>query len=86
MRDESAERGPPDLLACRVAMLGLDLDAIARGDHAAFADLKKRCASCDAREACGVDLERDPNNPIWESYCPNSAVLNALTAVWWLPH
>jgi len=28
-----------------------------------------------------VDLKRDPNNLVWEAYCPNSAALNALVAI-----
>jgi hypothetical protein len=37
----------------------------------------------DVREACAVDFKRDPNNPVWESYCPNSGTLNTLTEAWW---
>jgi hypothetical protein len=65
-----------ELLYCRMAMLGLDLYAI---DGETFDKIKRRCATCDFWEACAVDLKRDPTNPVWEAYCPNSAELNALT-------
>lgn len=71
------------LLFRRMAILGLDLDVIQRGDSEAFNELKRRCAKCDFRDACAIDLRRDPNNPVWESYCPVSALLNVLTAAWW---
>ena len=75
-----------DLLVCRMAMLGLDLPEIEYfEDGETLAKIKRRCTSCDSREACVVDLKRDPNNPVWESYCPNSDALIALTEAWWRP-
>lgn len=63
-----------DVLECRMAMLGLDaID----GDDTAN-EIRRRCKSCGYREACTVDLKRDPNNPVWETYCPNSGSLIAL--------
>jgi hypothetical protein len=89
LRDNLVDRpmtaASDNLLACRMAMLGLDFDAIARADRAILAEIRRRCAACDTRDACAVDLQRDPNNPVWESYCPNAPVFNALTATWWLP-
>jgi hypothetical protein len=73
-----------DLLYCRMAVLGLDLDAIERSDSETFDQIQRRCTSCGFGDACAVDLERDPNNPQWEAYCPNSEALNALTETWWL--
>jgi hypothetical protein len=73
-----------DLLDCRMGMLGLDLCAIATGDTKTFEDIKRQCMSCSFREACALDLKRDPNDPVWETYCPNAAVLNGLAEVWWL--
>jgi hypothetical protein len=73
-----------DLLGCRVAMLGLDLSAIESRGGEMFETINRRCTSCDFREACELDLRRDPNNPVWETYCPNAATLIALTDAWWL--
>ena len=75
-----------DLLACRMAMLGLDRDTLAHADIYTFADILRRCQSCDCREACMVDLKRDPNNPVWETYCPNASTLVGLTAANWVTH
>jgi hypothetical protein len=45
--------------------------------------VKRRCASCDCREACELDLKRDPRDPVWESYCPITPTLVALPEAWW---
>lgn len=72
-----------DILYCRMAMLGLDLDAIERQDRETTDEIRRRCKNCDDREVCAVDLKRDPNNPVWTAYCPNSRTFNSLTEVWW---
>jgi len=64
-----------------MAMLGLDLDVIERDYGETLDKIKRRCMSCSLWEACAVDLKRDPNNPVWEAYCPNSGVLNELSAL-----
>jgi hypothetical protein len=73
-----------DLLDFRMAMLGLDLSAVEGYDGAMFEAIRERCASCDFREACELDLKRDPNDPVWETYCPNTATLIALPEACWL--
>ena len=73
-----------DLLDCRMAMLGLDLSAVEGYDGAMFEAIRQRCASCYFREACELDLKRDPNDPVWETYCPNTATLIALPEACWL--
>ena len=85
LRHEPTAPGEPDeLLCCRMGMLGLDPSVIDCGDGEAFDQIKRRCTGCEFRDACAVDLKRDPNNPVWESYCPNSAALNALAGTWWV--
>jgi hypothetical protein len=74
------------LLDCRMGMLGLDLSAIENGDSDTFDKIRRQCMSCSSREACAVDLKRDPNNPVWETYCPNSGALIALSEALWLTH
>jgi len=70
-----------DLLDCRMTMLGLDLYAI--GSDQIFEELRHRCVNCEWQEACATDLRRDPNNPIWETYCPNAAALGRLAEAQW---
>jgi hypothetical protein len=47
-----------DLLGCRAAMLGLDLSEIESRGGEMFETVKQRCASCDFREVCELDLRR----------------------------
>ncbi len=73
-----------ELLECRMAMLGLHFDAAENGDGDTLDAIIRRCRSCDYRDACAVDLKRDPNNPVWESYCPNAGTLVDLAAAQWI--
>ena len=73
-----------DLLDCRMAMLGLDLSAAESRDAEMFQAITRRCASCNVRECCELDLKRDPNDPVWQTYCPNTATLMALPDACWL--
>jgi hypothetical protein len=77
------KRATPELLECRMAMLGLDLSAIDVGDPATLDEIRRRCAACAYRQACAVDLKRDPNSPVWENYCPNSSAFIALAKALW---
>jgi hypothetical protein len=43
--------------------------------------MKRRCKNCVSWEACAADLKRDPGNSVWEAYCPNAGVLNALSSL-----
>ena len=70
-----------ELLRRRMKILGLDVDAIGRNFPEVFDKVRKNCPRCEDREACAIDLRHDPNALIWEAYCPNSEVLNALVAL-----
>ncbi len=70
-----------DLLRGRMKILGLDVDEIERGFPEVFDKIKRNCPSCSDREPCALDLKRDPGALMWEGYCPNSDVLNALVAL-----
>ncbi len=70
-----------DLLQGRMKILGLDVDAIGREFREVFDKIKRNCPSCSDREPCALDLKCDPNSLMWEAYCPNSDVLNALVAL-----
>ena len=72
-----------NLLDTRMATLGLDPDAIENCDGKAYDHHKQRCRTCGHRQACAADMTRDPYNPVWETYCPNSKTLISLTEAWW---
>ena len=69
------------LLRGRMKILGLDVDAIGREFREVFDKVQKNCPGCSDRGACALDLKCDPNTQMWEAYCPNSDVLNALVAL-----
>jgi hypothetical protein len=65
-------------------MLGLDRHVIEFGDEETFELIKRRRRTFGTLGACAADLKHDPNNPVWESYCPNTGVCNALLKARWL--
>jgi|SRR6476660_4841980 hypothetical protein len=68
------------LLVCRMEMLGVDADLAQQSDPAAFAVVRQMCSACAFHEACAIDLKRDPNSPVWETYCPGAGTLLDLAA------
>jgi hypothetical protein len=72
-----------ELLDCRMAMLGLDFGATERSAAGTLNEIRRRCVDCGYREACAVDLKRDPNSPVWETYCPNASKLIELAETKW---
>ena len=80
--DGAKPDAPDELLDCRVEMLGLDLSAI-KDAGSALQDIMRNCPICGYREACVGDLKRDPNDPVWETYCPNAKALLGLAESSW---
>ena len=68
-----------ELLGCRMSMLGLDLFAV----DGSLDQIMRNCEACGHREACVTDLKRDPNDPVWETYCPNAKALLGLAEASW---
>jgi hypothetical protein len=68
-----------ELLDCRMSMLGLDLFAV----DGNLEEVMRECVACGHREACTNDLKRDPNDPVWETYCPNAKTLLSLADQSW---
>ncbi len=71
------------LSECRMEMLGLDPRGLGGTDPESLIEIFKNCARCDARVWCAADLRRDPNDPVWESYCPNAQVMLLLASKQW---
>ena len=81
MRVRANETG--NLLDCRMAMLGLDLYGVESSDSGLFEEIVRKCLNCAVRDACALDLKRDPNSPVWETYCPNAATIIELAEWRW---
>ena len=80
--DRAKPEAPDELLDCRVEMLGLDLSALENADNT-LQEIMRNCPICGYREACTADLKRDPNDPVWETYCPNAKALLGLAEASW---
>jgi hypothetical protein len=80
-----ARLGPhsADLLLRRMAQLDLDRKEVVRSLPGTFHDLQRVCALCRYHRRCLRDLDRNPSDPSWESYCPNVETLKALNAMPW---
>jgi hypothetical protein len=76
-----------DLLWRRMLAFGLDPYELGLSDPALLRHLRGRCADCENREECGLDLARTSSNQPWRGqddwrdYCENSLVLEMLIAL-----
>jgi hypothetical protein len=73
-----------DLLRRRLATLGLTPGELAWLDPATFGHLAQRCARCESRGRCALDLADESADPAWQDwkeYCPNATMLRFLSAV-----
>lgn len=74
-----ADKGPDsaDQLKQRLAALHLDGAALQRNEPI-IRDLERTCSLCGAKRQCERDLAQRPDDPVWQSYCPNASTLQAL--------
>ena len=68
-----------DLLPRRLDALHLDAPAFSRENPQLANDLRKHCSLCAVKGQCEHDLETHPHNPVWQSYCPNTMTLLAVS-------
>jgi hypothetical protein len=70
------------LLNRRMATLQLDPQDLARRGDGVLQDLQRLCTQCASQRKCARALERQPDNPEWQRYCPNAGTLSVLQARW----
>lgn len=68
-----------DMLPRRLNALGLDAQAFSRDNPPLANDLRKHCSLCAAKGQCEHDLDTQPHSPVWQSYCPNTMTLLAVS-------
>ena len=66
------------LLSHRMRAIGLNPEIVGASEPATMRDMQRLCSQCGKHGRCERDLNRDPQDPTWRSYCPNSATLLAL--------
>jgi uncharacterized protein YjiS (DUF1127 family) len=67
-----------DQLKRRLAALDIDEAALLHDDPRVARDLERVCSLCGQKRQCERDLARDPGDPIWRTYCPNTLTLDAV--------
>ena len=80
---EEEEGAESALLGRRMTALGIDSETFARHEPALHGNLQTLCRECEWPERCRHDLRRDPQAVVWEEYCPNATVLNAIAELRW---
>jgi hypothetical protein len=76
-----------DLLWRRMRAFGLDPYELALSDPALLRHLQRRCAECENRDECALDLGRTSSNKPWgdqndwRDYCENALALEMLIAL-----
>ncbi len=80
--------GRTELLRRRAMTLHLDMNELGRSEPLVLRELERSCAMCLSRGSCVLDLAqefgRDPAQPAneeWRDYCPNAAMLKALSTL-----
>src|SRR5215831_20238316 len=73
-------RGPDaaNLLYDRMQALGISKADVERAAEGVMRDLQRTCVCCNEKGICEKDLAKRPEDPTWESYCPNAFTLESL--------
>jgi len=86
-RCKAAGKHIDDLLWRRMMAFGLDPYALGLSDPALLRHLHGRCAECENRDECALDLARTsgnkpwPGQDDWRDYCENALALDMLIAL-----
>ena len=77
--EDLVARGPDaaNLLYERMHALGLSRADVERAAHGLMRDLERTCACCNEKGICEKDLNKQPQDPSWKSYCPNAITLES---------
>ena len=73
--------GGPDaanLLFERMRALGISKAEVHKTAQGVMWDLERTCACCNKEGVCAKDLAKRPDDPVWQSYCPNAFTFDAL--------
>jgi hypothetical protein len=68
--------GAADQLKLRLEALHVD-EAMLRNVEV-VRDLERTCSLCGEKRRCERDLARSRDDPVWQTYCPNTQTLQAL--------
>jgi len=70
-----ARAGPDSADQLKLRLNAIELDAVGART---LRDLERTCTLCGAKRQCERDLAQAPDDPVWQSYCPNAPTLQAL--------
>lgn len=68
------------LLPRRLHAESMDMNEIVQSEPATLRDMQRVCSHCGHHTRCEFDLDRDPADTAWQTYCPNVQTMRALQA------
>lgn len=66
------------LLPRRLHAENLHMNEIMRSEPATLRDMQRVCSHCGHHDRCEHDLDRNPEDTAWQTYCPNAQTMRAL--------
>jgi hypothetical protein len=66
------------LLPRRLHAESMHLNEIVQSEPATLRDMQRVCSHCDHHTRCEHDLDRNPADTAWQTYCPNVQTMRAL--------